>query len=74
MPHPTFHTAQDGGGPRVVRVNGNEITHVLWCDTEAGLVVFAPQPVRIKRPWCDEVYTRRLSGKVTVEPLKVGRS
>ncbi|MEE4341457.1 hypothetical protein V2J66_07510 [Pseudomonas alliivorans] len=66
MPNPTFHSAGDGRGYRRVFVNGNEITQVLWCDTEAGVVVFAPQPMRVKRTARDEVYTRRLRGRVTV--------
>ncbi|WP_346399933.1 hypothetical protein [Pseudomonas syringae] len=69
MPHPTFHSAGDGRGLRRVHLNGNEITHVLWCDTDAGVVVFVPQPMRVKRTSRDEVYTRRLRGRVTVTPL-----
>lgn len=69
MPQPTFHSAGDGRGRRSVHVNGNEITHVLWCDTEAGVVVFVPQPIRVKRTARDEVYTRRLRGQVTVVSL-----
>lgn len=69
MPHPTFHSAGDGRGRRSVRVNGNEISHVLWCDTHAGVVVFVPQPMRVKRNARDEVYTRRLRGRVAVAPL-----
>lgn len=66
MPHPTFHRAGDGRGRRSVRLNGNEIKHVIWCDTAAGIVVYVPQPVRVKRPSRDEVYTRRLLGQVRV--------
>ncbi|MDU8454829.1 hypothetical protein [Pseudomonas syringae group sp. J254-4] len=66
MTHPTFHSAGDGRGHRAVFVNGNEIKNVLWCDTATGIVVFAPSPVRAKRPARDEVYTRRLRGNVTV--------
>lgn len=64
-----FHSASDGRGPRRVLVNGNEIPHVLWCDTGKGLVCFAPQPARIKRPGGDELYTRVLKGSVVVEPV-----
>ncbi|RMV34312.1 Prophage PssSM-02, Orf42 [Pseudomonas savastanoi pv. phaseolicola] len=69
MPHPTFHSACDGRGLRHVHVNGNEITHVLWCDTDAGVVVFVPQPMRVKRTARDKAYTRRLRGRVTVTPF-----
>ncbi|KPC20394.1 Prophage PssSM-02 [Pseudomonas amygdali pv. lachrymans] len=50
-------------------MNGNEITHVLWCDTDAGVVVFVPQPMRVKRTARDKAYTRRLRGRVTVTPF-----
>ena len=67
MPRPeSFHCHADGRGMRSVFVNGNEIDNVLWCDTVAGVVVFAPEPIRTKRPNRDEVYTRRLRGVVTV--------
>ncbi|UZS65585.1 hypothetical protein [Pseudomonas syringae] len=66
MPNPTFHSAGDGRGIRRVFVNGNEIENVLWCNTAIGIVVFAPSPVRAKRPAREEVYTRRLRGNVTV--------
>lgn len=69
MLNSTFHSAGDGRGRRSVRMNGNEIDHVLWCDTAAGIAVFVPQPMRVKRTARDEVYTRRLRGRVTVTPL-----
>lgn len=71
MPKPdSFHSYQDGRGHRRVFVNGNEVSHVRWCDTRAGVAVYIPQPARIKKPEGDEVYTRVLRGVVTVE---VGR-
>ncbi|MDC3739656.1 hypothetical protein KDL21_01295 [Pseudomonas syringae pv. syringae] len=66
MPHPTFHSVGDGRGLRRVFVNGNEIDNVLWCDTAVGIAVYAPKPVRAKRPAREEVYTRRLRGQVSV--------
>ena len=63
----SFHHANDGRGKRRVYVNGNEVTHVIWCDIEQGIVVYAPQPARLHRKYRDQVLTRRLSGKVTVE-------
>ncbi|POQ05528.1 hypothetical protein CXB42_05150 [Pseudomonas syringae pv. syringae] len=66
MPNPTLHSAGDGRGSGAVFVNGNEIKHVLWCDTATGTVVFVPQPMRVKRNDRDEVYTRRLRGQVRV--------
>lgn len=68
MPKPdSFHSYKDGRGYRQVFVNGNEVSHVRWCDTRAGVVVYIPQPARIKKPEGDEVYTRVLRGVVTVE-------
>ncbi|WP_296230426.1 hypothetical protein [Pseudomonas sp. UBA4617] len=68
MPAPSsFHHAGDGRGRRLVFVNGNEVDSVLWCDTAAGVCVYAPQPVKVKRPAREEIYTRRLRGVVTVQ-------
>jgi len=69
MPAPsTFHRPADGRGNRIVFVNGNQIGNVLWCDTAAGVCVYAPHPVKAKRPERELIYTRRLRGAVTVEP------
>lgn len=62
----SFHSHADGRGNRVVLVNGNAVDNVLWCDTDAGVVIYAPRPVKVKRPEREEVYTRRLRGTVTV--------
>lgn len=68
MPAPsTFHRHADGRGHRRVFVNGNQIDNVLWCDTAAGVCVYAPRPVKVKRPGREEIYTRQLRGIVTVE-------
>jgi len=67
MPAPSsFHRHADGRGPRRVFVNGIEVDRAIWCDTAAGVCVYAPLPIRPKRPACEEVYTRRLRGIVTV--------
>lgn len=69
MPSPSsFHRHDDGRGPRRVFVNGNQVENVLWCDTAAGVCVYAPRPVKTKRPAREEIYTRRLRGVVTVQP------
>lgn len=68
MPAPsTFHRHADGRGNRRVFVNGNSVDNVLWCDTAAGVCVYAPRPVKAKRPGREQIYTRRLLGTVTVE-------
>ncbi|BBT40894.1 hypothetical protein [Pseudomonas putida] len=70
MPAPSsFHSRADGRGPRRVFVNGNLVENVLWCDTAAGVCVYAPRPVKAKRPEREEIYTRRLRGVVTVEAV-----
>ena len=66
----SFHHYSDGRGRRRVYVNGNEIERVIWYDTVQGIAVYVPQPARVKKPGCDEVYTRRLRGRVTVEAIK----
>ena len=63
----SFHHYNDGRGKRRVYVNGNEIERVIWCDTEQGIAVYSPKPFRLKRPGGQELYTRRLRGRVTVE-------
>ncbi|MGY4528013.1 hypothetical protein ACVWZT_004827 [Pseudomonas sp. TE21394] len=68
MPAPSsFHSHADGRGSRRVFVNGNPVDNVLWCDTAAGVCVYAPRPAKVKRPEREEIYTRRLRGVVTVE-------
>lgn len=64
----SFHHPFDGRGNRRAFVNGNQVDNVLWCDTSSGVCVYAPQPIKLKRPALEEVYTRRLRGFVTVEP------
>lgn len=65
----SFHHYNDGRGRRRVYVNGYELSHVKWCDTDKGVAVYCPLPLRLKRPGSDEVYTRRLRGVVTVERM-----
>ncbi|MDW2775243.1 hypothetical protein [Pseudomonas sp. BEA3.1] len=68
MPAPSsFHRHADGRGNRRVFVNGNPVDNVLWCDTAAGVCVYAPRPVKVKRPAREQIYTRRLQGIVTVQ-------
>ena len=55
------------GKPLRVFVNGNEVESVVSADTEKGVVVYAPKPYRAAKGK-DYVYTRKLRGKVTVEP------
>ncbi len=65
-----FHHFNDGRGRRRVYVNGYEVSHVRWCDTGKGIAIYCPLPLRLKRPGSDEVYTRRLTGVVTVEKVE----
>lgn len=67
MIYTTANTIEIGKPVRVF-VNGNEVEHAISADTSRGLVVYAPQPVRVKKG-ADYIYTRKLRGKVTVEPL-----
>ncbi|WP_313135560.1 hypothetical protein [Stutzerimonas nitrititolerans] len=61
-----IHTPGDGRGRRDVWVNGHKIDGVVWADTRAGVVVFMPRPFRVHRRLRDQVYTRKLRGKVEV--------
>ena len=49
-----------------VFVNGNEVEKVFYADTEKGIVKYYPEPVRLKKR-TEEIYSRALRGKVTVE-------
>lgn len=64
-----IHRVGDGRGRRAIYVNGNEIPRAVWADTNRGVVVYYPQPVRIHKLRRDEVFTRKLKGVVTVEFL-----
>lgn len=63
-----IHTVRDGRGRRRVFVNGNEVTHALHANTLTGVVEYAPQPLRIHKTKRDQIYTRRLRGRVEVRP------
>lgn len=58
------------GWPARVFVNGNEVSGAYYADTERGVVRFHPLPARIKKPERDQVYSRTIRGKVTVEPVE----
>jgi len=62
-----LHTPGDGKLNRHIFVNGNEIRNVFYADEKKGIVKFYPCPFRVKRPECDEAYSRTLRGDVTVE-------
>lgn len=64
----TVANTMEAGKPVNAYVNGNKIDNVIIADTDKGEVVFCPDPVRSKRG-TDEVYTRKLRGNVTVEPI-----
>ena len=62
-----IHTTEDGRGLRRVFVNGNEIKNVFYANEKKGIVKFYAEQLRVKRPECDEAYSRTLRGHVTVE-------
>lgn len=49
-----------------VAVNGNVVDKTFYADTEKGIVKYYPKPLRVKKG-TEEVYSRTLRGKVTVE-------
>ena len=59
------NTIMAGKAARVF-VNGNEVSQVIRADDQKGEVTYVPEPVRLKKG-SDEVYTRKLRGKVTVK-------
>jgi hypothetical protein len=60
-----IHTPDDGRGIRDVFVNGIKVDGVCWADTMRGMVVYYPEPVRVKKN-SDRVYSRKLRGHVEV--------
>ena len=68
MSNDHIHTHYDGRGLRRVFVNGNEIEQVICADTKRGVVIYAPEPIRIAKGK-DYVYRRKLRGLVTVTQL-----
>lgn len=64
----TVENTIEVGMPVYVYVNGNQVLNAISADTDNGVVVYAPEPVRVKKN-SDVVYTRKLRGKVTVVPV-----
>ncbi|WP_421523424.1 hypothetical protein [Pseudomonas yamanorum] len=40
------HWADDGRGRRKVIIDGQPVTHVIWCDVKACIAVVADQPLK----------------------------
>ena len=59
------NTVLAGKAARVF-VNGNEVRQVIRADDQKGEATYVPEPARLKKG-SDEVYTRKLRGKVTVK-------
>ena len=53
------------GKPARVYVNGNLVDYALVADTGRGVVIYAPSPMRVNKK-TEEIYTRKLRGKVEV--------
>lgn len=61
-----FHYAGDGRGRRRVLMNGNEIKHVVWADITRGVLLYHPSPLRLHKNGREEIYSRRLRGRIEV--------
>lgn len=57
------HTPDDGKGRRIVKVNGIEIEHAIYADTEKGVVIAHKIPLEVDN---DELKTVEFSGRVEV--------
>ena len=62
-----IHRPYDGRGNRRIFVNGNEVRNVFYANEKKGIVKFYPRPLRVKKPECDEAYSRTLKGSVKVD-------
>lgn len=65
----TTKNTSEAGRPMRVFVNGYEVRAAVYADTERDIVRYHPAPARLKKG-TDEIYTRTLRGKVTVEPMQ----
>lgn len=62
------HSWDDGRGRREVIIDGQPVTHVIWCDTKAGIAVVADQP--LKSSDGENVDFHPVWGEITVIPLE----
>ncbi|HLQ86730.1 MAG TPA: hypothetical protein VK110_11305 [Salinisphaeraceae bacterium] len=62
----TRHTVGDGRGRRRVFVDGAEVAHPIWADTQAGIVECYTEPLR--KTSDDELATEIVRGRVEVVP------
>lgn len=69
----TVENTVRAGKPVQVFVNGNKVDGAFFADTDRGIARFYPQPPRIKKPERDQVYSRTLRGRVSVEPIEACR-
>lgn len=49
--------------------NGNTVDNVIWCDTDAGVVIYSLRPVKASRAAREEAHTRCLRGDVTATAM-----
>ncbi|WP_042956512.1 hypothetical protein [Pseudomonas brassicacearum] len=62
------HSLDDGRGRREVIIDGQPVTHVIWCDTKAGIAVVADQP--LKSSDGENVDFHPVWGEITVVSLE----
>lgn len=63
------HFDVDNGDRCIVKLNGEEISHVLVANTHFGYVIRAVQPVRLT-PCGTEIVTERVDGVVEVTEIE----
>jgi len=57
------------GKPMRVFVDGKLVSNVVSADTVAGEVVYYPEPISVSNSYLEEVHSKIMRGKVTVEPM-----
>lgn len=62
----TYYAA-NAGARGTVYLDGNEISHIIWCDTEEGCLERMVYPFKVKN---DKFVTELLYGQITVKPLE----
>ena len=62
----TIYNTENIKMPAKAFCNGVEIDHAMTVDTDKGEIVYVPQPARVRKGGCYEVYTRTVTGHVYV--------
>jgi hypothetical protein len=63
-----IHSWDDGRGLRKVLIDGQPVTHVIWCDTKVGIAVVTDYPLKSSNG--EHVDFHPVWGEITVVPME----